>query len=217
MITEMIQHVWPEGIFIQWDIWPVECVLASSVETELCSTQSTPCNAVTSVVQASKGTLTQQTETDEQLTLRVPKRLNCKTLYNNKDSMWHEFIMNATKQRWTNARSCFYCTYPEARGIGQQVLLRDLHVIHEDHPCGRGSQGEFSLNLRCRETLHATLQDKAADLPIITFGPNYSNIGHWGVGDPDGENKGSVWPTADEGLLSVLHVLFISSQCSKEF
>lgn len=42
-------------------IWPVERVLTSCMETELCSTQSTPCDTVTGVIQAAKGTLQQQT------------------------------------------------------------------------------------------------------------------------------------------------------------
>lgn len=36
---------------------PVQCVLTSSVETELCSTQSSPCDTVSGVVQAAKRTL----------------------------------------------------------------------------------------------------------------------------------------------------------------
>lgn len=88
--------------------------------------------------------------------------------------------------------SWFHSTHLEAGDIGQQVLLRNLHLVHDDHTGGRGSQGELPLNLWCREALHATLQDEAADIPIITFGPDYSNICLWGVGDPEGGSKGNV-------------------------
>lgn len=77
-------------------------------------------------------------------------------------------------------------THPQAWDFGQQVLLRNLHLVHEDHSCGRGSQRELPLDLGRGEALHATLQDETADFSILTFSPDHRDVCHWRVGDPEG-------------------------------
>lgn len=142
-------------------IRPVERVLTSRVETELCSTQSAPRDTITSVVQAAKRALKEE---------------------------GHKLYLPET----TSTSSSFHSAHPESGHFGQEVLLGDLHLVHEDHTCGRGSQRELPFDLWRRQTLHASFQDEATDLPVVTFGPDNSDVCHRGVGDPEGGRTGNV-------------------------
>lgn len=81
----------------------------------------------------------------------------------------------------------------------QQVLLRHLHLVHEDHARGRGAQGELPLDLGRAQALHATLQDEAAHFAVLTLGPHHGDVCHRGVGDP-GRKRAKNWVELGVGI-----------------
>ena len=73
----------------------------------------------------------------------------------------------------------------EALHVGQQVLLRDLDVVHDDLAGDRGPQRELAFDLGRREALHALFQDEAADFVLgLGLGPDHEDVGDGRVGDP---------------------------------
>jgi len=70
--------------------------------------------------------------------------------------------------------------------LGQQVLDRDLNIVHHDHTGDGSTEGELALDLGCRETLHALLENKALDLVAVRLilSPDDKDIGNRRVGDP---------------------------------
>ena len=60
----------------------------------------------------------------------------------------------------------------------------DLDVVHDDHACGAGSQGELSLDLGSCEAGHAFFEDEASDVVGLVLGPDDEHVSDGGVGDP---------------------------------
>lgn len=75
-------------------------------------------------------------------------------------------------------------SHPEAGGVWQEVFLRNLHLVHDEHSTGGGSQGELALDVGGGEALHPSLQEKAAHLPVVAPGPHHGQVGDGGVCDP---------------------------------
>ncbi len=67
---------------------------------------------------------------------------------------------------------------------GEHVFLGDEDVLHHDHAGDRRAEAELPLDLRRGEPLHAPLEEKAADRPLVILGPYHADIGDRGIGDP---------------------------------
>ena len=48
----------------------------------------------------------------------------------------------------------------------QHILFWNLHVIEHDHACVGGTKREFTLNLRCLNSTHASFKDEAMDFVV---------------------------------------------------
>lgn len=74
----------------------------------------------------------------------------------------------------------------ETVDVGEEVLGRDLNIVHHDHTGDRGTERELALDLGGRETLHALLKDETLDLAAVgeILGPDNKDVGNGRVGDP---------------------------------
>lgn len=74
----------------------------------------------------------------------------------------------------------------ETVNLGEEVLGRDLNIVHHDHTGDRGTERELALDLGGRETLHTLFKDKALDLAAVReiLGPDNKDVGNGRVGDP---------------------------------
>src|SRR5690554_5148774 len=66
----------------------------------------------------------------------------------------------------------------------QAVFFRNEDFVHKDRAGVGCAQGEFALNLRSFQTLGAFALDHKAVYHAVQLGPDHTNVGNRGVGDP---------------------------------